>query len=514
MKTIWLLIWVSWGQVLYAQADYFLKTINIDNTGSDNGLDIVADEMGYTVLCGSVTAVGGIGLFKTDVQGNKIWDNQVDFYPYDAGIRNFIRLPNSNYLISGGRQELNVFYQDLFSFVNSDNGSIYRHIVHGDTMDNRAASSLMRGDKIIAFTGITRPDVGLSEYNHTLLLTMDSTGVLLREDTLNNVEGYPINGSETITLLPTQEYVLGIGAQNEPNKVYGYLRKTDTIGTTLWEKKINNVSPIIAPLHLATLNNGNFVVSWIDSLGGITQGRGSYFVRCYNAAGDSLWQYTFVSSDYIRVIKDLHVCNNGDIIGTGHTTNMSITGSPTCWLFRLSPQGSLRWIREYVYWESASEMMQLFGVTEDPYGDIVATGFAILPDDSGVWTPQAVLLKVNAMGCFGNTGCNDTTIVYSLVTGLDVPSVPSLFDEDAPLVRVLPTAVSGEVLLVYSLPLVGVPARLSLYDLTGRLVGQRSLTVDEVFSTWSLPTVPPAGLYVYIAEQGGHIVARGKVVLR
>lgn len=507
MKNIFFLIVCCLGlNGLFAQ-EYYLKVINVDNTGTDNGLDIIADETSYVVLCGSVTAVSGIGIFKTDLEGNKIWDNQVDFYPYNAGVTNLIKLPNESYLISGGRVELGLDFQDLFTFVNQ-NGFIYRHVTHGDSVNNRSPESLIRDDKIIAYTSVGE----IEPYNnHPLLITLDTTGTILREDTLNNVVGYPNNGSADLILLSTGEYVLGIGAQNEPDKIYGYLRKTDTIGTTIWEKKINDYQSLTAPLHLAALQNGNFVVSW----GQMASGNQEYgtFVRCYNSAGDSLWQYTFsiTAAGYGRNIQDLHVCINGDIIGCGYTGNFSLTGSPTCWLFRLSSSGQLLWMREYVYWASAGQTMQLFGVTEDPYGDIVATGFAILPDDSGFWTPQAVLLKVNSQGCFGADGCNDSTIVYSLVTGLDEP--PPLSGVGLPTVRVLPTSVSGEFLLLYRLPSAA-PARLLLYDLAGRLVAQRSLVADEVFAAWSLPTVPPAGLYVYVAEQSGEVVARGKVLLR
>ena len=61
-------------------------------------------------------------------------------------------------------------------------------------MDNRAANSLLRANKIISFTGIKQPNTGLEVYNNTLLITMDSTGIILREDTLQNVVGYPTNG--------------------------------------------------------------------------------------------------------------------------------------------------------------------------------------------------------------------------------------------------------------------------------------------------------------------------------
>jgi hypothetical protein len=508
MKKILLMaVWCLSIHSLTAQ-DYFIKTVNIDGTSSDNGLGIVAEENGYVVLCGSIVSVGGIGIFKTDWEGNKIWDNVANFFPNEAGVRTLTKLVNGDYVISGGKTEPNMSFQDLFTFVNGTTGSIYRYIIHGDTMDNRAPNSLLRGDKIIAYTSIKQPGSNLSQYNNTLLITMDSSGVILREDTLQNIAGFPMNGAEQITLLPDTSYILGIGAQNVPDEIYGYLRKTDTIGNTLWEKRINDNSLLLAPIHLATLKNGNFVVSWVDSLGGTTQNRGSYFVRCYNVAGDSLWQYTFASIDYGRNIQDLYVCANGDIIGCGYTGNFDITGSPTCWLFRLSPNGELIWWREYIYWDCLSQFMLLYALTEDANGDIVATGYANRPDDNGLWTGQAVLLKVNSMGCFGQGGCQDTSIVHSVVTGMASP--PTLAASAESPIRVL-SAGGGNYWAFCPLSLQ--QTSLLFYDLSGKQVATHTLSMNKEFSHFSLPASLPAGLYVYVAEQKGNIVARGKVVV-
>ncbi len=330
-------------------------------------------------------------------------------------------------------------------------------------------------------------------------------------DNIPDVEGYTYNGSEEIILLPTQEYILGIGAQNEPNKIYGYLRKTDTIGNTIWEQAINDVSMGVANMHLASLKNGNFAVSWGVRLGGATEDRGSFFVRCFNEAGDSLWQYTFASVDYIRNIQDLHVCANGDIIGCGYTLE-AYPEYLTGWIFRLSENGELIWSREFVYWEALGHFMPLYAVTEDPYGDIVATGYANRPDpETGFWKGQAVLLKVNSMGCLGEGGCNDTTIVHSVVTGIEAPdnggtgSVASSSPVKAAWLGY------GEMAVFYNLP-ASPAAKLHLYDIQGRHITTQSLPPYDIFTPLQTPPLPP-GIYLYTAEQGCVVVARGKVAI-
>ncbi|OWY25320.1 hypothetical protein BVG80_03070 [Sphingobacteriales bacterium TSM_CSM] len=352
----------------------------------------------------------------------------------------------------------------------------------------------------------------VNQYTRSVLLKLDTSLQITATYELENVNDFNFSMPADLLLLPTQEYILGIGAQNEPNKIYGYLRKTDTTGNTIWEQPINDVATSTAPIHLARLQDGDFVVSWIALLGGLTENRGSCFVRRYNSSGDIIWQYTFEAIGYGRNIQDLYVCANGDIIGCGYTGNFSLTGNPTSWIFRLSPQGELIWMREYVYWESLAQFMLLYAVTEDPHGDIIATGYANRPDPvTGIWKGQAVLLKVNSMGCFGEDGCNDTTIVHSVVTGIDTPPPP----QSGSAVAISPVKVSwlgyGELAVFYNLP-ASPAAQLHLYDIHGRHITTQTLPPYDIVFPLRTPPLPP-GIYLYTAEQGGAVVARGKVAV-
>ncbi|QQS28792.1 MAG: hypothetical protein IPM47_18410 [Sphingobacteriales bacterium] len=168
-------------------------------------------------------------------------------------------------------------------------------------------------------------------------------------------------------------------------------------------------------------------------------------------------------------------------------------------------------MREYIYWESLAQFMLLYAVTEDPYGDIVATGYANRPDpETGFWKGQAVLLKVNAIGCFGEGGCTDTAIVHSVVTGMDTPP-----PQAGSSVAVSPVKVTwlgyGELAVFYNLP--STPAAtLHLYDIQGRPITNQPLPPYDIFTPLQTPPLPP-GVYLYAAEQGGLVVARGKVAV-
>ncbi len=202
-----LLLMFGFCMPLFAQ-DYYIKTITSPSTYSDNGAAILATENGYVIRNACIFPfnglLNGIGVFRTDLHGDQIWETSFNFEPFGASGRgNIVRLPNENYMISGGTIETGMLYQDLFSFFNN-NGIIYRHVIHGDTMDNRAPTSILRNEKIIAYTTIKAPGFNLSQVNNTLLLTLDTTGIILREDTLQNIAGFPMNGAEDLLLLPTQ----------------------------------------------------------------------------------------------------------------------------------------------------------------------------------------------------------------------------------------------------------------------------------------------------------------------
>ncbi|QQS28791.1 MAG: hypothetical protein IPM47_18405 [Sphingobacteriales bacterium] len=130
-------------------------------------------------------------------------------------------------------------------------------LYHGDTLRNGATSMIYEQGKIVAATsyGI------VNQYTHSVLLKLDTSLQITASYELENVGDFNFSMPADLLLLPTQEYILGIGAQNEPDKIYGYLRKTDTIGNTIWEQAINNVGLALPPIHLALLQNGHFVAS-------------------------------------------------------------------------------------------------------------------------------------------------------------------------------------------------------------------------------------------------------------
>ncbi len=137
---------------IYSQ-NYYLKTTTITSSSADNGLDIISDEEGYTIRSGSIflnVGVAGIGIIRTSLERDKLWENSVNFSPYESGSNNMIALENRNYIVSGGRVEDSLNFQYLYTVVNAS-GDIVRNATHGDELDNRTPFIISRNSKAISF---------------------------------------------------------------------------------------------------------------------------------------------------------------------------------------------------------------------------------------------------------------------------------------------------------------------------------------------------------------------------
>ena len=518
MKNILLMGVILMGLCATMQAqDYFIKGINIDQTSSDTGLRIIADETGYTIACGSLffgNTLGGMGIVRTDLQGNKVWENAFNDSPNESGIGNFSRLADGNYMITGGTYQPGLSWQDTFVKVSSSDGSHLHTTYFGDSLRNTVPfSTLDNYGNHIAFStyGI------VMQYSHNILLKLDTAGQVIHSYPLADIPGYNYQYSEEMIVLPNGEYVLAIATETDTTDWRAFIRKTDSIGTTIWEQPLNDYEVHGgAKAALLLLQDGNFVTNWGEPPNPNTEPWASNFIRCYNPEGGQEWQYTFWSTDYVRNIQGLSLCANGDIICCGHTTNFSITGTFTTWIGRLSPLGELRWIREYVWWDSSSDLMFLYDLDEDPYGDIVATGIAALPNNLGIIDEHAVLLKVNSEGCL-SPDCNDSIIVRSIVTGIESPTPPPRThsnNEYRPFAVLYDSAAARLHLIAADLGVVGTAVgHFALYDLSGKVVANQPLVRHQASYQIDLSALP-SGIYVYaFTDRLGAVVQRGKVAV-
>ncbi|OWY25766.1 hypothetical protein C7N43_31660, partial [Sphingobacteriales bacterium UPWRP_1] len=213
MKTFIILIIIFIDIITVVAQDHFIKTINILETSSDSGGRILAEPDGYIIMCGSLfygNAVSGVGIVKTDLAGNKLWETGIHNYPYDLHGWDFLKTPDA-YIVSSYDYVAGSNWQDAFTKV-SLNGDSLERAFFGDDLRNGAASlALSENNEIIAVSSF-----GLvSEYYaHSILLKLSPNLQILSDTTLPDIAGFSVNMPVAITILPSGEYILGITYQN------------------------------------------------------------------------------------------------------------------------------------------------------------------------------------------------------------------------------------------------------------------------------------------------------------
>ena len=229
-------------------------------------------------------------------------------------------------------------------------------------------------------------------------------------------------------------------------------------------------------------------------------------LRRYSPSGALLWEVGWLQG-YHRILRVITAAN-GDIIGGG----FRVPNYPTYgygWMFRVSPEGILKWNRFYSDsivrpWNA----FEIHDLAETPEGDIIAT--AIVTDtvvEGGIANMNVLLLRVGADGCL-QKDCDDRTQYITPVQ--EVFRVP--FGASLARLEVSPNPVGAQLRVV--LPEAGGPARqLEWYGLSGRQLGTVAVEAHQREAT--LPTEDlPTGAYWLLLREAGLPVARALVFVR
>ncbi len=138
------------------------------------------------------------------------------------------------------------------------------------------------------------------------------------------------------------------------------------------------------------------------------------------------WRYSFVKESLMRLFKIIP-CKNGDIVGiaNNHINGDNHTYRP--WLFRMSPDGVLKWSR----WVRDTSFVGLLptqfqddffeNVLEDEDGYLVIAGSQ---DFETAYTPTNLwVIKLDSMGCMV-PGCQDSVLYLNSTVAVDEPGQP------------------------------------------------------------------------------------------
>jgi hypothetical protein len=193
------------------------------------------------------------------------------------------------------------------------------------------------------------------------------------------------------------------------------LRKMDMQGNLIWEKRYGKTDESTG-LLMTELQDGGIALSWKrdlqDTIGPDTFPWVDALIRT-DSEGNPLWEHRFYSSGE-RMIHNIITTADGDIVGCGwiedidfpNPNNLNILRG---WIFRMSPDGELRWMRE-IWDERFPDGWQfLYAAKELPNGDLLfggKIGRPGPPSGSELW-----LLRTDSQGCFGPQGCEGNWLI-------------------------------------------------------------------------------------------------------
>lgn len=174
----------------------------------------------------------------------------------------------------------------------------------------------------------------------------------------------------------------------------GFLIKTDSMGTKLWQKTYGGTSLAEGIATIIPLYDGNYLLTGEKCLGpGIYDNDQGYLVKI-DPNGNILWQKNYGSpnNDAFFASKEL---NDSSIIVAASTWN-TVFNSWDAWLLKLNSSGDTVWSRiyRYPYYISNSDVY-VFDVVLSQDQGFAFGGFAL----GSTNTQDAWLLKVDSLGC-------------------------------------------------------------------------------------------------------------------
>jgi len=499
-----------WGQG-------FIKSYSIQNTAISNGMDIITNDSLYVFLRNFVPSIGnhpGADIIGTNTEGVKQWNSRLesDTVMFNPGY-NMIIENNDNYIFSGNLGYPGYLIQVFFAKLNpQENNFQVKEYVNLNLFQIWSGFAIYN-DTLI--TCVSYGDANPTTYFNMKILKMLPDLSIIDSIYLNNVAGYAINSSNFLFSNDSGHIYMPILCRNFEYYKYLVIRKMDLQGNTIWEYPLNTYTTATnTPIQIVTLPNGNIVAHWFDEgMGDINDQRNPYLI-CLTPNGQFIWRYNFDDGAYKKYPIQIKLAANGDIIGCGYASNPNYNYD--CgWLFRISPQGTLLWEREYVSPTSSINFFLAEAIDDDDEGNLVVIGAFIDTLSTGGYQGNTFLQKVLPNGCFTpdcNGGAEDTLIIASTVVGVESPPKPPQALGVGQL-AVFPNP-TNDVLQIL-LPTRRLQAQVQVIDMQGRTLQSVSVPPDYSGRYFSISTHDlPSGAYLVSYVSEGKIVGTAKVVVQ
>jgi hypothetical protein len=500
---------------LPAQAQYFSKVIDIEglsNTGWQLFLEGETLVLLSATICERDPDRACAVLVRTDLQGEVLHYNKIEHY----------KPPTYNSLIKGDSTDFYLALQP--SPLGQSNATIARldsalsvqeswDIGEDDEMarifsiqpylDGFVAAIYIQDGWHDDIMWIKFLDKNMQTVRDVYYHRLDGYGMVGNHDLRVNAEGDLIGSAWSATLIQKD----------------GYVTKFDSLGQVKWHVVFPDpvggtiANPIV---RIALMDDGNVAANWVERYIDPDPYVDRYPITIFGLSGTDggpIWSCPMVHhAQSFPDVQNLRTADNGDIIGMGtisrppgwEETDLSHF-MPTAWIFRISPQGELKWQR-YIhddrspfFWKSFHDFREL------PNGDIVIIGTYLdtLPAQSPPEVnPSIWLVRTDSTGCLV-PDCSDLQIVTAdgVITAAEPP--PAL--PDAPHWSVFPNPTTD----FWTVTWQGGPrAELQLLDLQGRLLRQQPITQGQ--NRVDAQRLPPGMYLLRLSSEEG--VSSRKVV--
>lgn len=284
------------------------------------------------------------------------------------------------------------------------------------------------------------------------------------------------------------------------------LERLSSDGTVLWSNTIDTVSSTTyAQGHALPLRDGGIAVGYAKYHNHFPlpiETRPPYVAK-YDSLGNLVWEWIrYGTVAQRRQVLSLLELPDGDLVGVGWYEEGSSPVYTAGWMFRLSPEGMLRWERLY---HRVGHDYRLYSVNLDSEGSLIATGevdtTGMVSNTGDIW-----VLKTDSEGCL-HPGCTE---VWNTTVAASEPAAP---EDGGGVLSIQPNPASSQVHLSWPLLAASPDVRLLVADVFGRQAAEVRLAAGETTHVLDLSGFA-TGLYFVTVTDKGKPIHKGKFIVQ
>ena len=374
--------------------------------------------------------------------------------------------------------------------------------IYQDSVSTTAQCIKSKGDKIymIGESFKYRSDTSYYKYIHQAYISeYDTSGTRIWENYYTAKQGYWAVSGSTIDATIDGGYIAGGRAFYEPadqdEKFTGaFVLLTDSMGNKIADRYFPNDSLGNDEAHVLQLDNGNYLVAYTHALDAHYSpfGRIQSWYRTRELVLAELDRYTLeivwekrnLKEGWLNCLQITKLVRQSDstylLFGDrfGDNNNWDPHPAPG-WIYAFKPNGDSLWYREFAHQQGINERHNVMGASLTPDGGMLMGGYTQI-DTTGGTGMRTWLIKLDSIGC-PFEGCD--TVYYEKILDYNI----------------YPNPTSGE--LTLEIP-ESEKVFLSLYDLQGRIVLQKTVRLDHGAARFNLieGAFPATGMYILQIE--------------